>query len=109
MSTKTKREVPEAFLFEKPDIKDKDGKWLDMRANITGKNMGKAVTFYRFAQLFYELPVCKDIADTLEVISIGTTEKAIGGRKEAVQVLEHVLEEKKPRVVYESEQEEPTT
>jgi hypothetical protein len=68
------------FLFGK----DIDSKYMDIRTEITGKQMFTALTYYRILQEQLKCKTAGVIADILERLSISTQRR---GRSEGVQVL----------------------
>lgn len=70
------------FLFGKKDLTE--SQFLDMRADIKGRDTFSAIVYYRILHEFYGCESARVIADLLERLSISKTRE---GRSEAVAVL----------------------
>lgn len=70
------------FLFGKP-AKD-DGDFLDMRTDISTKEMFQAIIYYRTLDEYFHCKAAKTIANLLERLSISSSRK---GREEAVKAI----------------------
>lgn len=68
------------FLFGK----EFESKYMDMRTEITGKQMFTALTYYRILQEQLKCKAAGAIADILERLAVSTERR---GRLEGVQVL----------------------
>jgi len=78
----TVRKIAE-YLFGKAK-EESDSQFLDRRTDVTGKEMFRALTYYRILQERFECDTAGSIADILERLSISVQRK---GRLEAVQTL----------------------
>jgi len=87
------------FLFGKVEekIKDAVSKFLDMRTDISGREMFNAITYYRVLGEYFHCDAAKLVGDLLERLLISRNRM---GRKEAVTVLlgelQKVIEEAVP-------------
>jgi len=58
------------FLFGRQDGKEDDGKFLDMRTHVFGKDFMNALTYYRILEEQYDCKAAGEIANMLERLAI---------------------------------------
>lgn len=73
------------FLFGNKDLTE--SQYLDMRADIKGREVFSAIVYYRILHEYYGCESARVIADLLERLSISTGVRSGSGRSEAVAVL----------------------